>query len=60
MTYEDLERKYQRISAENTSRARKKDTAEAYDRAQSRERLIRKAFFNDCKKYLDGNLKPKF
>ena len=28
------------------------DTPEAYDRAQSRERLIMKAFFNDVKRYL--------
>ena len=51
MTYDELDRKYQRISHENTLRARKKDTKEAYDKAQSRERLIRKAFFNDCRKY---------
>lgn len=53
MTYEDIYRKFQRISYKNTMRARKVDTAEAYERAQSRERLIRKALFNDCKRYLN-------
>lgn len=59
MTYEDIYRKYQRISYKNTMRAREVDTAEAYERAQSRERLIRKALFNDCKRYLNEDLKPK-
>ena len=59
MTYEDIYRKYQRISYKNTMRARKVDTAEAYEKAQSRERLIRKALFADCRRYLDGHLKPK-
>lgn len=59
MTYEDIYRKYQRISYKNTMRARKTDTAEAYEKAQSRERLIRKALFADCRRYLDGDLKPK-
>ena len=54
MTYHQLWLKYQRISNENTRRARKIDTPEAYERAQSRERLIMKAFFNDVKRY-----KPK-
>lgn len=58
-TYEDLYRRYQDLSEVNTLRARKKDTAEGYEKAQSRERLIRKALFNDCKKYLDENLQPK-
>lgn len=53
MTYHELELKYQRISNENTRRARKIDTPEAYARAQSREKLILKAFFNDCKKHLN-------
>lgn len=53
MTYIELNRKYQRISSENTRRARKIDTPEAYSRAQSREKLILKAFFNDCKKHLN-------
>lgn len=35
------------------------ELAEAYERAQSRERLIRKALFNDCKRYLNEDLKPK-
>ena len=52
MTYHELWLKYQRISNINTLRARKKDTPEAYERAQSREKLIVKAFFNDCKKHL--------
>lgn len=52
MTYEDLQRKYQRISHKNTLRARRIDTPEAYARAQSREKLIVKAFFNDCKRHL--------
>jgi hypothetical protein len=59
MTYEDIYRKYQRISYKNTMRARKVDTAEAYEKAQSRERLIQKALFADCRRYLDGDLKPK-
>lgn len=59
MTYGDIYRKYQRISYKNTMRARKVDTAEAYERAQSRERLIRKALINDCKRYLNEDLKPK-
>lgn len=52
MTYHQLWLKYQRISNINTLRARKIDTHEAYERAQSREKLIMKAFFNDCKRYL--------
>ena len=59
MDYWELERRYQRISAENTARARKADSTEGYAKAQSRERLIKKAFFADCKRYLDANLKPK-
>lgn len=51
MTYLELQRKYQRISNINTLRARKTDTPEAYARAQSREKLILKAFFNDVKRY---------
>lgn len=53
MTYYELDLKYQRISNENTRRARRIDTPEAYARAQSREKLILKAFFNDCKKHLN-------
>ena len=49
---EDLERRYQELSVENTRRARKKDTERAYKKAQSRERWILKAFFADCKRYL--------
>lgn len=52
MNYWDLQRKYQRISNINTIRARKIDTPEAYERAQSREKLIMKAFFNDVKRHL--------
>lgn len=52
MTYHQLWLKYQRISNENTRRARKIDTPEAYERAQSREKLIMKSFFNDVKRYL--------
>ena len=52
MNYWDLQRKYQRISNINTLRARKIDTPEAYERAQSREKLILKAFFNDVKRHL--------
>ena len=59
MTYEDIYRKYQRISHRNTMRARKVDTIEAYEKAQSRERLIRKALFADCRRYLNEDLKPK-
>lgn len=44
MTYYELDRKYQRISNENTLRARRKDTPEAYARARSREKLILKVF----------------
>ena len=56
MTYHELWMKYQRISNINTLRARKKDTPEAYERAQSLEKLIVKAFFNDVKRYL----KPEY
>ena len=59
MTYVELDRRYHRISHENTQRARKKDTAEAYEWAQQRERLITRAFFADCRRYLDENLEPK-
>lgn len=52
MTYEELYQKYQRISHKNTLRARRIDTPEAYERAQSREKLIVRAFFNDCKRHL--------
>lgn len=52
MNYHQLDNKYRRISNENTRRARHNDTPEAYARAQSREKLILKAFFNDCKRYL--------
>lgn len=52
MTYHQLWLKYQRISNINTLRARKIDTHEAYERAQSREKLIMKAFFNDVKRHL--------
>ena len=52
MTYHELDNKYRRISNENTRRTRRIDTPEAYTRAQSREKLILKAFFNDCKRYL--------
>lgn len=52
MNYHELQLKYQRISNENTRRARIIDTPEGYARAQSREKLIVKAFFNDCKKHL--------
>ena len=52
MTYHELQLKYQRISNENTRRARIIDTPEGYARAQSREKLIVKAFLNDCKKHL--------
>ena len=59
MTYEDIYRKYQKISYRNTMRARKVDTAEAYEKAQSLERLIRKALFADCRRYLNEDMKPK-
>ena len=59
MTYEELERRYQRLSHENMMRGRKKDTAEGYEKARSREELIRRAFFADCKRYLNEDLKPK-
>lgn len=52
MTYDELDKRYQRLSVENTRRARKKDTAEAYEMARSREELIRRAFFADCRRYL--------
>lgn len=52
MNYHELQLKYQRISNENTRRSRIIDTPEGYARAQSREKLIVKAFFNDCKRYL--------
>lgn len=52
MTYDELDKRYQRLSHENMMRARKKDKAEAYEKAQKRERMILKAFFADCKRYL--------
>ena len=52
-------KKCSRLSHENTQRARKKDTAEAYEWAQQREKLITSAFFADCRKYLNENLDPK-
>ena len=48
---DEVEKKYRRLSVENTRRARKIDTKEAYELAQSRERLIKKAFFADCKRH---------
>lgn len=54
-TYEKLNRRYQKLSHENMMRGRKKDTTEGYEKARSREQLIRKAFFADCKRYLDEN-----
>ena len=59
MIYEVLDERYRLLSCENTRRARKIDTAEAYERARSRKRLIRKAFFADCKRDLNEDLKPK-
>ena len=32
---------------------------EAYESAKEREKLILRAFFADCKRYLDEDLKPK-
>ena len=58
ITYEVLNRRYTKLSCENTNRARKVDTSEGYKKAQEREQLIRRAFFADCKRYLDGDLKP--
>lgn len=45
MTYEELDKRYQRLSHENMMRGRKKNTAEGYEKAGIREQLIRKAFF---------------
>ena len=59
MTFDEIKKKYQYLSHENTQRARKKDTAEAYEWAQQREKLITRAFFADCRRYLDENLEPK-
>ena len=59
MTYEELERRYQRLSNENMMRGRRKDTDRGYEKARSREELIRRAFFADCKRYLNEDLKPK-
>lgn len=52
VTYELLDKRYRELSRINTMRARKKDTVEAYKKAESRERLIYKAFIADCKRYL--------
>ena len=59
MSYEELDGRYRLLSCENTRRARRIGTDEAYERAQSREELIRRAFFADCKRYLNEDLKPK-
>ena len=56
LKYEELDRRYQRLSAENTRRARKKNTDEAYEKARRREEWIRRAFFADCRRYLDLNM----
>ena len=58
ITYELLNRRYIKLSCENTNRARKVDTEEGYRKAQEREQLIRRAFFADVKKYLNSDLKP--
>lgn len=52
LKYEELGRRYQRLSAENTRRARKRDTDETYEKARRREEWILKAFFADCRRYL--------
>lgn len=52
LKYEELDRRYQRLSAENTRRARKRYTDEAYEKARRREEWILKAFFADCRRYL--------
>lgn len=57
--YEELDRRYQRLSHENMMRGRKRDTEKGYEKAQGREQLIRKAFLADCKKYLNEDLNPK-
>lgn len=59
MNYAELVRRYHILSHENTKRARKEDTAEAYEKAQIREKLIARAFISDCKRYLDEELRPK-
>ena len=51
-TYEEIDKRYQRLSHENFKRCHKKDTAEGYAFALKRERRIKQAFLNDCKRYL--------
>lgn len=52
MTYDDLFRRYQKLSCENTDRLRISRKRNRYEFAAARERLLRKAFFADCKRYL--------
>ena len=59
MTYEELDKRYRELSHENMMRARKKDTNEAYIKALERENLLWRAFFADCKRYLNEDLKGK-
>lgn len=59
ITYEYLHLRYQELSHVNFRKCHKEDTKEGYERAQARERLLIRAFFADCKRYLNGDLKPK-
>lgn len=58
-TYDKLERRYQKLSHINFQKCHRIDTEEGYREAAKREKRLRKAFFSDCKRYLDGNLKSK-
>lgn len=51
-TYEQIDKRYQRLSHENFKRCHKKNTAEGYVFAQCREKRLKRAFLNDCKRYL--------
>ena len=54
-TYEQIDKRYQALSHENFKRCHKKDTPEGYAFALKREQRIKRAFLNDCKRYLTEN-----
>ena len=57
--YDFLWHRYQRLSHINFQQCHRIDTPEGYERAQIRERTLMRAFLNDCKRYLNEDLKPK-
>ena len=51
-TYQEIDKRYQKLSHENFKRCHKLNTKEGYEKAQQRERLLKRAFLADCKRYL--------